>query len=357
MARSDILPDGVQMGLVLDRYQEIMHLPEAAFNGLYKDDDGQCFECNAIWKQSDRDALAMAIMNAEEMREHELGYYVAPKYTENEDFEYKFPLILEKRYLISVGKRKTADIQLAVPLVHGVETAPNDPVTIVVPTTVTDTSEIHVYYPSESVEIRPASVTIAAGNATIKIPRSRLVKPTVDTNCDPAPNYHENDNFLDTVDVKHVYHDISEGLYFVWFNACCYPFSASSLTESTQLAYPKIYDKKLAIIEPYPATYVGGVWASSSLSKSYRPEKIRISYLSGRQRSAQVEIDTARLAHTLLPGLIPDRVDLCSTCWKTDMEPDPSELITPYGTARGAIQVWMSDSRAKLAHGGKFPAM
>jgi hypothetical protein len=357
MARSDLLPDGVQMGLVLDRYQEIMHLPEAAFNGLRKTNDDDCHECNAVWRQTDRDALAAAIMNAEEMREHELGYFVAPKYVENEEYTYKYPLILDRRYLISIGRRKTSDIQSGVALNHGVETAPNDPVSIVVPTTVTDTSEIHVYYPGESVEIRPSKVAISGGNATILIPRSRLVDPDVDTNCDPAPSYYENDNFLTTVDVKRVYYDVSEGVYLVWFNDCCSLFSIPSLTEYTQLAYPRIVDNKLAIVKPYAATYNAGTWTSASFAKPVYPETIRISYLSGRQKSAQVEIDTARLAHTLLPGLIPDRVDLCSDCWKADMEQDPSELVTPYGTARGAIQVWMSDSRAKLAYGGKFPSI
>ncbi len=353
MAYTRLLPENVTLGLTLDRYQEIMQLPEAAFNGLSKPDEEGCFECAAIWKQTDRDALAQAIANAEEMREHELGYYTAPKYLEEEEYEFGFPEILNQKMLISIGKSAQSNISLAVALVLGAELTPNDPVTIAVATTVTDKNEICLFYPGEDVEIHPSSVEISGGVATIEIPRSRLKKLTVDTNCDPAPSYYENDNFITTIDVKRCYTDVSVGAYYVWFGDCC--LTGMSLTETTQLLYPKIVDKRLSIVKFFPATYSAGTWTYATPTKCTTPDSVRVSYLSGMRYSTQAEMDTARLAHTLLPGIMPDRVDLCSACWKTDILVDPSELVTPYGTSTGAVHVWMTDSRSKIGAGGKFP--
>lgn len=353
MAYTRILPENVTLGLTLDRYQEIMNLPEAAFNGLSKPDDEGCYDCVAIWKQTDRDALAQAIANAEEMREHELGYFTAPKYIEDEEYEFGFPLILDQKLLITVGTSAQSNISLGVALVLGAELSPNDPVTIAVATTVTDKNEICLFYPGEDIEIHPSSVEISGGVATIEIPRSRLIKLTVDTNCEPAPSYYENDNFITTIDVKRCYTDVSNGAYYVWFGDCS--ITGLTLTETTQLLYPKIIDRRLSIVKFFPATYSAGTWTYANPTRWTEPSSVRVSYLSGMRYSAQVEIDTARLAHTLLIGLIPDRADLCSDCWKGDTQVDPSNLITPYGTMVGAVHVWMTDSRSKIGAGGKFP--
>jgi hypothetical protein len=357
MARvsDNILPVGVYLRLVLDRYQEIMRLPEAAFNGLNKDEDDSCYDCAAIWKQTDRDGLALALSNAEEIREQELGYHLAPVYIANEVHEYSAPIILNRKHLISIGVQTILDIEDDVALVLRTGGVINDPVVITIATTVTDTSEIIVCYPGEDVEIRPSRITIVGGVATINIPRSRLVDPSIDTNCDPAPLYTDDANFLITVDIKRRYMDTTQGANYVWtaLQTC-----GSELPgETTQTAYARIENARVATIRIYPALVTDSIYYSNNSLYCYLPERVLISYLSGRQFSIRTEIETARLAHTMLPGIMPDRVDLCSGCWKRDMMPDPSEEMTPYGSSVGAIIAWVSDSRAKVGQGGIFPKL
>jgi len=332
-----------------------MRLPEAAFNGLDKPQDTGCYDCVAIWKQTDRDGLALSIAQAEEMRERELSYHVAPKYIVDEEQEYKYPTILTRKHLIAIGEKTTSDILLGAVINLGVETAPNDPVILTVATTVTVVGEIKVFQPGCDVEIHPSSITIAGGFATIKIPRSRLVDPSIDLNCEPAPDYYENDNFLTAVDVKRVYTDPSDAAHLVWFGSCS--GGTISLSEVTQLCYARIRDYRLAVVEPISASYNGSTWSYASAIGCRTPKLTRISYLSGIRSSIYTELITAALAHTLLPNIIPDRVNLCSGCWKNDQLPDPSKDITPYGSATGAIKAWIADSRAKVGQGGKFPAM
>jgi len=366
---SDVIEQLPSTLLWLDRYQELMRIPIAAFNGLLKDDEAPCNDCAYVWKYNDRYALAVAIAQAEEMRIAELGYFPYPAYT-SETVDYVFPLILARKHLIAVGSKVCTDIQLDVALSLGLETSPTDPVIISVATTVTNPSEIRVYHVGEDVEIHPSHVSISGGIATIRVPRARLISPFVDTNCDPPPSYYENDNFVMSVDVKRCYTDPSAGAMFYWWgNGSCPSFSVSAVgccadlhqlstfAQNSQLAFADVINVRLAIVKLYPGSYAVGAWTAGQFTNCARPDKVVVNYLSGRTQSIITEMNTIRLAHTILPFLIPDRMDLCAGCWKDDNITDEGAPITPYGSARAAIKVWMSDSRAKIGQGGKFPSM
>lgn len=348
-----ILPDEQTLSVTLDRWQELMRICPSAFNGLERTDGVECCDCDAIWRQSDRDALAIAIGQAEEMREQELGYHLSPKYIDDEEYSYKNPIILRRKHLVAIGSKKCDTVALSVPIVLSVAGVINDPVTAVVPTTVTDSSEIHIFYPGEDVEIRPQSVVISGGNATITIIRARLISwAAANSNCDPAPRYDDDANFITTIDVKRCYTDLSDGAFLVWEGQCC---SSCDFTELTQQLYPTITNPRLAIFTWKVGTYSAGVWTPvCCFSHACCPNAIRVSYLSGRKSSVATEIQTIRLAHTLLPNIIPDRINLCSGCWKEDRVMSES-MITPYGNMAGAIMAWSADSRAKIGYGGKTP--
>ena len=350
MARvsEDILPEGFVPYMTLDRYQEIMRLPIAAFNGLNKPDEEPQYQCSEIWNQRERDYLALHLATAEEMREAELGYPLAPRYFEGVDYEFASPLILKHKHLVLVGTQKESDISIGVTLDHGVPTI-IDPVIVTVATTVTDTGEIKVFYPDEAVEIHPSSITISAGVATIKIPRSRLVKPELNDNREDKLYYDNNDNFLETLDVKRVYYDTSDAAYSVWDYDSC-----TSLEESTQLAHIKILDNRLAIVGSLPATYSDGLFAYTQYTNCRFPNRIRLNYVAGRQKSMFTEIMTARLAHTNMPNK-PCSCPTVHMYWQEDIM--ETETLTPYGNKRGAVNAWLADSRQKVGQGGKFPSM
>lgn len=356
MARTDILPEGSVLSVSLDRYQELLRLPEAAFNGLNRPEDDGCYDCNAIWKQTDRDGLALAIMQSEEMREQELGYNIAPKYR-TETYDYGLPLVLKGKFLIEVGSPVCTAIQLAVPVVlRTIYNVILDPVIITLASTALP-ANIVVTYPGETVAIHPSKVTSNAGIVTIEIPRSRLVDPAINTNCEPAPRYDDDANFLTEVDIYECVNDPSQGAFITWYGDCkpCY----NTVTTTKQLAFTRITDKRLAILKLHPASYDSGTgnWTIQVPTLCCQPDAIEITYKSGKTISSQVQMDTIRLAHTLLPAFIPDRMNLCLNCWTNDIAKDPGNLVTPYGTSTGAVAVWMTDSRAKIGFGGKFPRL
>jgi hypothetical protein len=298
------------------------------------------------------DGLAEALARAEEMREQELGYHLAPKYINDEEYdEIKYPLVLRRKHLIAIGSKKCDTVQLGYPLVLSVLGVINDPVVISInPYSYTDTSEIKVYFAGETIEIHPSKITISGGTLTIYIPRCRLLKLTIDTNCD-EPLYEDDANFVATVDVKRCYTDVSDGLFKVWTHGCCDPCD-TAIAEVTELQYPRITDKRLAIVRYEPATYnsTTGVWTRTCCSSvlSCRQDLMRVSYLSGRRNSIQTEMETICLAHTLVPDSFTDDTDMCN-CWQFDRE--KGDLSTPYGDTRGAIRAWLSDSRSKVGYG------
>lgn len=354
-----------ELGLTLDRYQELVRIPINAFNGINKPIEATCQDCAYIWKQTDRDAMAIAIAQAEERRIEELGYFPYPQYS-TEDLDYQLPLILKRKHLVAVGSKACTLLSAGVAITLRTAGVINDPVTILVATTVTDPNEITIRYPGEEVDIRPSKVSISGGIATIQIPRARILDPDVDTNCDPAPDYTTDANFLTSVDVYRCYTDPNIGAYLYWKDVSCIlpsPFTCycdsgfATFNDITQQAYPDIRNNRLAIVNIYPGSYSGGVWTPETATKCRKPWKVRVTYLSGRQRSVLTEMSTARLAHTILPELIPDRLVLCTSCWQFDQVVDKGAPITPYGSARAAIKVWMSDSRQKIGQGGKFPSM
>lgn len=352
MARvsDNLLGSGVTLGLTLDRYQELLRLPEASFNGLLKDTDIRRYDCTDIWKQTDRDYVANYIAEAEEMREQELVYPPSPRLILNEMHRFGNPLVLDKKYIVALGTETTSTIEAGVALDHGVETAPNDPVTITVTTTVTDATEIAVFYPGESVRILPSNISISGGVATISLPRSRLVDPTLNDDREDPLSYFENDNFLETVDVKRVYMDATSGVVFVWTSmdlvaagALTYPDGS----EATQQALGSISNYRLSVVSVYPGS--GG--SGANYTYCIDPTFVRVSYKAGRRSSQRTEIQTLRFAHTLMPYR-PQSAEAVQQYWVADNEAHPSKITSPYGWKSGAVEAWIADSRAKIGGGG-----
>jgi len=347
--QTDIL-NGIQLGLTLDRYQEIMRLAPAAFYGLNKPDEAGCYDCAAIWKQLDRDGMALAISQAEEMREIELHYHVAPKYLlEEQRFNRSVRYFLDRYLLIKVGTYKSADVSLGAAITLSALGVINEPVVLTVATTVTDPSEICVYHPGTDVVINPSKVTISGGNATICIPRPRLKLLTIDGNCEPFPDYDEDANFETTVDVKRCYIDETDGIDIVWHHICC----GSTFTEAVQTAHGEVRNYRLSTIDVIPASNSGGIWTRQCLTYGCIPDHLLVPYLSGMRNSIYTEMITAHLANSLLVDIVPNLVDLCD-CWKADQVVEDGADWTPYGISNGAVKAWLADSRAKVGQGGKF---
>lgn len=347
MARSDVYEDiytgeSLLISTTLDRYQEIYRLPEYAFNGLYNPDD-ELYDCPTIWQQTDRDNLFENLRLAQEMRETELGFPLAPTYF-SEEYEYKPNLILGKKHISKIGLRTVTDIDTVT------LTLTDDPVVITVAVTFTDPSEVRIFYPGESVEIKPKKVRISGGNAEITIPRARLVDPVYNVNWDPDSNeiqVHRFDNldlYLTEVDVKRIHYAENGGIQFVWNPGNC----SSETEEVTQTAKGLITNRKLAIVQTTPS-----VWTSETAFTYSRrftgcrtPDLIRINYVAGHSAARSDQI-TARLSH-----IQPNAMSPCEVCWRDDVLPHPNRTMTPYGYTVAAVDAWFADARFRIGHGG-----
>lgn len=361
MARpsDNVLPSMSQLGLTLDRYQELMGLSVCAFNGVNRPTENQDSFCNEIVTQQQRDDLAIFLLQAEEMREEELGYYLAPKWrVEEQNMACANPFLLDRKYLIEVGWPTWAEIEMDYALDHGTgpfdtDNPPNDPVTVEL-TSVISTDEIVITYPDEKVEIKPSGITAVGTDVTIEIPRCRLVKKEYCVNRDSAIPYYEAEYFLETVDIWCHYADPEYGAEFKWIQTpCdtdCVPNCQPACTViAGQMAY------EISQVYVYPATYSNGVFTRTNCW-SYRtmPDSVRVTYRSGRRPSINNELLTIRLAHTLMP-YAPCECDIVRKRWNRDRE--PMDQFSPYGSARGALDAWMADSRAKVGQGGMFPGL
>lgn len=347
MARAYTLPADKELGLTLDRYQEIMGLPINGFNGLNDPDEEPHYNCGHVWKQRERDYVARFLALAEEMRQRELGYHISPKYLASQEETYENPLVLPNKYLISVGLRTETDIE-TVTLDLGVADAPNDPVEFTVTVAFSDEDELKVFYPGEDAEIHPSSISISGTTATVKIPRARLIDPDyLDNRSDPLAYSGDNSYFLATVDVKRVYYDESEGAKYVWLDC--------TAGKVYQTARPVIRNNRLAIVDLFPASYSDGSWSITGFTQCScgcaHPERVCIHYLSGIQSDMYTELLTARLSHTLMPYK-PVDCEAVSQYWQQDTEPEKTR--TAYGYKRGAVDAWVADSRAKVGIGGMF---
>ena len=327
----DVLPV-----LSLDRYQELLKLPMAAFNGLNKPDDIRyAYDCANIWRQTERDNLGLFIKQAEEIRRQELGYFLGPTYVENEEHDYANPIILEWKHLISLGTLTRELIEEDIVIDHGVETDPNDPVQITVVTSVTDTDEIRVYHDGTEHVIHPSCITITGGVATISIPRSRLVRMDLMDDREDPLSYYENDNFVETVDVGRVYVNTGSGINFVWVN--------TDLSETTQSACCRILNRRISKV--YVQSAVCWVrWCP--------PAIFRTSYVSGLRYSVSNELKTIRFAHSLMPYR-PCSCDGSHQYWLEDQV--KTDTLTPYGRTAGAVDAWLADYRARVGYGTTVP--
>lgn len=346
--------DGTQIGLSLDRYAELMQWGINGFNGVNKPDDRENVQCNAVWLQSSRDRVMMAILDAEIMREAELGYFLGPKYVYAEQVQPYNPVDLNKKHLIGIGIPTWATIQLAAPLVLGPENAPNDPVTLSIASTVTP-AEVKVYYPDDAFEILPTSVTSDGATLTIKIPRARLVDPSLNDDREDPLSYYKNANFLTTVDVRRLYLDEEDAALYYWRRG--YPDCDTDCELDTQAAcfqFPSQRAYRLSMVTFRPAKYSAGVWSTSAFTYSNVPNGLQVTYKSGRD-DMMTQRRTARLAHTLLPYK-PCDCQAVTLVWDTDRAFVPN-TYTPYGSQRGAVEAWVADSRQRVGQGGKYPSM
>lgn len=279
----------------------------------------------------------------------------------------------------------------------------NELATISVVTTVTDPQEIAVYFQasdrlwsdpvSEQYRIRPLTVSIAAGTATIKGPAYLFVRPV---NYDTvAPQ--ENDIDLNpadagvlaaSVEVYRRYTDPngqtvtdSQGV-IIWETQPCHgwwcscgcgtPAQGSPLDPAATaqaVARVGIRSADRGVVIPASSVYdaTAGTWAAFPWSFCTPPDRVTVRYLAGiplvnGDMRSDWALVTARLAAAELARHICDcqQSNRALDYWQKDMAItsdtesygiSPGDLDCPWGTRRGHLQAWKFVQRMERVRG------
>lgn len=331
-----------------------------------------------------REEIARSIAKAEEMVAEELNYWPAPKYITDEVHPYPRPFKRElygyagtprgqwKAVQLNWGKvqgggimaRTLVNIAGAVVMSDNDGDGINDRFTVTVATTVTDPTEIAIYFVSadrngvaldETWRIRPVNVTISGGNAVITGHPSLLVKPDLTLRVDPSSlDVTVAANFVTTVEVHRVYLDTtsttaspSQGIV-MWENPdCAVPPCSVEWLPVCQGA--RNADQGLVSVDYRQ----GGLYCAP---QDREPDRVNLHYLAGAPLvNGQMARAMADIVAHLATGILPvgpcgcERSDRIISWWRNlpshgneSARPLTMREIDdcPFGQSRGALWAW-----------------
>lgn len=266
------------------------------------------------WHNADRvgrNDVANAIKQAELAISAEAGYNLLPDWTTEERMEYPRPanpgmlgyygynpsgfmksVETRKGYVISGGikTKNLLDDNVAVVRSDADGDGYSETVTVTLAVTFTDTNRIHVYYSqtsgSEDWEIRPITVSISGGFATIKFYSWQIALRTAQLAMNPsALDADDNASYETTVDVYEIYNDPSTQVQFMWENSadlnCC--GSCAACQFSTQAGCLHLREPRLGLAALSPASWDAASQSFTMLewTACREPDQVRLWYYSG----------------------------------------------------------------------------
>lgn len=395
--------------LPLDRFAAICGIHPLHFNQVVVADIAPASVCDMpmikySWQDADRvgrEEIAQAIADAENIIAQYTGFYPAPKWIADERLSWPQPLwpeIFNSNARNVRGHRQSLRTRFGHVISGGIEAKTliddadaivytdadgdgyDETATIVTPTTVTDPQEIAIYYPGKSGadewEIRPITVSISGGNATIVCRREQLVIESLLEALDPSSvDGLTNGNFLTAVDVYRHWNDPSQQVQFMWEGCACDGSGCESCQHSTQYGCLLTRNYKLGFVVPSPATWntTDLIWDEDTYSVTRAPEQARIWYYAG-YRDMKLSNPNVRMnqewerAVTYLALSMLDR-PLCACRplqafvqhWSTDLAYNTATAATtssftlsrkvldnPIGTTRGAVHAWQLIKKERL---------
>lgn len=372
------------------------------FNGVFVEGLSPVTTCEQPlmqydWQTADgvsRESIAIAIADAEERIAQWLGFKPLPTFELDERHAFQRPFSptlqrwsltqpngqseavkLDYGHVVAGGIERRDTIQNSASVTYTDEDADGyfETATIVVPTTVTDPNEIVVCLPGEGgapeFEVRPITVSIVNGSATITMRREQLVIPALFERLDSnrAIDGMVDANFLTIVDVLRSWHDPSQQVQFLWENAnsgCgCGSVACATCYIGAQFGCSVVRDYRLGLISGSPA-----LWDESTSSYTYSsyfvgrsPDKARWWYRAGyrdqtrarpfREMARKYERAISVMAASVLerPFCGCKTVEAASQFWREDfalLTQDHSFRVSsklldnPLGTTRGAVEAW-----------------
>jgi len=372
------------------------------------------------WQGTDmagRDDLRRAIERAEEMLFNLLNYRVAPQYIETKPLPWprfyeanmvrwqdmdatgrRVAMLAPEFHIQAMGIEQLTAIGLNTALVFSDEfnTGFDDTFTITLPTTVTDVSQIAVYFSAaerfddtrtiDRWRIEPLSITISGGNVTIIGRRWLIVRPILyEAPTLNAINPTNAANFATTLDVYQrttngdgattdtcqatlVYETSDCGGWGAGF--CCDPLNGSTDpgTVGYVIARAGIRSRELGLITPAQAAYNAstGLWSSGCCY--VEPDRVILRYLAGyplergqmaqRWKQATTMLAAAELKRRVVAcretneRLHDLQLDMALQSTETERyQRSQADLDNPFGTRLGHIQAWKMANNNILRRG------
>ncbi len=401
----------------LDDFAEVMQIDPLHFNSVLTDLRPEDNACDDVYAQYDwqmtgrvsRESIAQAIKQAEDTVTSYLGYAPVPQWFIGEEHDLTRPFKPELIYLVNLnvqGKRQSIVTNHGYFIEGGrkvksllgagaavVYSDPdgdgyNDLATVTIATTVTEPSEICIYYPGKSGadiwEIRPTTVSFGAGIATItfkkyQVPLELLLEKLAQS---PGDSYRAIDgdvdaNFLQTVDVYHVYNDPSQQLYFVTEDSCqsCGGTGCTACNGFSESGCMYGRDLRNGIVSVSRANWdaVTETFSQVAFTNCKLPDKVKIWYRAGWQNPdldvPLIQMDPSwkkaiiYYALTLIDTEISGcdntkrivsnaRTDLARPTTQGAFAMTARDLDCPLGTTRAALQLWKKITAPNTRLGG-----
>lgn len=405
MARSDIYTL-----IPLDRAAAILGIDPYHFNSILTLMRPENTACDDVWLQAawqrygqaSRDDLAIALKSAEDLTTKYLGYSPVPRWFEDEEKLPAKPFAVEltnirsinargayksvrtnSGYVIEFGKKTKSLVEAGATITYsdGDGDGYAELATVNINTVVTEPQEIRAYFPDESGtdswEIRPITISITSGVATITFPKylvplpnKWIIGPTAD---DPRWRAIDGDNaanFVETVDVYRVYTAPAEQATFYHSAALCTEDDEDGDGFVTGTGRLKLRDSRLGLVSYEPATWDTDDSKFVARCNAYPdPERMLISYRAGFkspdviqpliQMDALWERAIVYYAFTLLDRAsnICDNTqniyehmseDLALSEGQRSFSLSFKDMQNPLGTTRAAIKLWRMIEQYRL---------
>lgn len=333
----------------LPRYAEIVGIDECALFGIAYDGQHQ-YACRTIWTTAQRRQLQFYLSSAQAEIEDVVGYPLVPRWLVDDEQRYTHPLQTRWGYVIEMGVQSVTDLVDGTPVSHAADPAVVGPIV----TTVTDASQLHVFFENTDDEIIPSSIVIAAGAATFYIPRCRMVIPSLESQ-QPKNGWDYTDTgpsgpFAQNVDIKIITTDASDQATLIRRPDC----SGIPCTEEEDTACGYIQNYKTGAVQVTPATYSGGSFRSAL--NCYIYSKARLNYKAGLTSLPRVLEDAIiRLAHSRMPDE-PCGCEFLRQVWGRDRSIPPvltrERINAPFGLSEGAWTAWLIAKKYQLKRAG-----
>lgn len=285
-----------------------MNIPICVFNGVENPAESVS-ACDHCWSQWEREMVAMALNDAEEMLAQHLNFYLGARFLTDTDREWTDPMTLHWGHVIGGGIQGLTDVSAAV-------TASNfavDPATITIPTASFPggENEIYIIETASGLEIVPDSITVVGANYEIEIDQCKLIEwddleNQTEATCIDYDALYPAATWLKLADltIYREYLDDSDQATVTFGTSCQCWYAGSACAGDDYSGCVYIIDSEIGKVRVSIASYdaVAGTWSCNypTWCGCYGGDKVSINYRAGTTDVPGWEQAVMRLAHTYM---------------------------------------------------------